>query len=480
MLSFRFNNYEFFEILECEIRVTEANHLVLYYKGCIPEGKNYISTSRIGEQVLLWVKDDEREEKLIFNGILSKLILEKIGGRSICTLEANSFTVLEDEKKYTRVFQDTKKTVNSIIKQIDMKDIFLKSFGDKEWLEKEIPDILIQREQSNFSFLNYLCRELNKELRYSFSREDNHCITIGEKTGNIYKVENEEIKITKTTQKPEIEVTLYNKFYNNFDYLIFEDKQYRILKYKYKYLNGIMHCTYICSMEVFYTKNTWSKDTNLILRGTVVDNTDEAKLGRIKVVFKDDLGEMKNLSWVEVLSPFTSKGTGFHFSPQIGDEVAVVELEQQKLSTIGSHRVFPSDDLTDPKEHFIKNVYGQEIRLKEDLIRLTSIKDKLSLTLTNSIVEIKNGSNSILVTDIGVIIKTAESELRIEDVITAKTNNSSLVLGTGVDIKGESVVIEGNNGSLKIGDALKIKGSMNVSIESSNKVEIKGSKINFS
>ncbi len=31
MLSFRFNNYEFFEILECEIRVTEANHLVLYY-----------------------------------------------------------------------------------------------------------------------------------------------------------------------------------------------------------------------------------------------------------------------------------------------------------------------------------------------------------------------------------------------------------------------------------------------------------------
>lgn len=104
------------------------------------------------------------------------------------------------------------------------------------------------------------------------------------------------------------------------------------------------------------SRKVFFKSSVGVLLGTVIDNEDPEKLGRVKVTFPD-IPDYKETDWIRVAVLMTGSKRGYYFVPEIDDEVLVAfeHANIKKPIVIGSlwsrkdkpHQIHPKNN----KEH---------------------------------------------------------------------------------------------------------------------------------
>lgn len=234
--------------------------------------------------------------------------------------------------------------------------------------------------------------------------------------------------------------------------------------------------------------------------GIVRENYDEENKGKLKVeIFYGEEGMMKT-SWVRAASSYAGDKSGFYALPEIGTEVLVAYINNNKSEpvVIGSlwNDKTPLDDRFPTENNTIKafkTKSGHEVIFDEEddkgSIKLKTIGG-LNMAFTDEDKAFKitdqNGKSQIsLDFENGKIIISAENTLILEaggkSIITLKdgsaeikTDKISLDAAQKLSLKGQNAALEGSGINIKSDANIEAKAGAMLKLEGSAMTELKG------
>ena len=117
---------------------------------------------------------------------------------------------------------------------------------------------------------------------------------------------------------------------------------YRIIEIKHVYEPGDYYNEFVGIPDLFNAAPYI--DTEAIPKGEeqparVIDNNDPKGMGRIRVQFPWQEEKGQKTPWIRLIQPHSGAGKGFHFIPEIGEEVLVSHESQnaEKPFVMGTH-----------------------------------------------------------------------------------------------------------------------------------------------
>lgn len=207
------------------------------------------------------------------------------------------------------------------------------------------------------------------------------------------------------------------------------------------------------------------------VQGTVVENNNDKFKGMVKVEFTVWENGKNMCEWVRLLSPYTGNDYGLYLVPEIGETVLVgfIGGSLKRPFLLGS--LYPSGAAL-VNENFDKKNFRKTLKTKggtEILIQEEQGKQSVTVTTPKGsrfsvddeketcCLSDKDGKNQLLLN-----YKKGELSLEAEKKITLKAGSAELTLdGTGKSFEAKA-------------DKAQIKGTSGVKIETSNKLELKG------
>lgn len=233
---------------------------------------------------------------------------------------------------------------------------------------------------------------------------------------------------------------------------------------------------------------------NGIVTGIVKDNYDKENPGKIKVeLFLGERG--KNVTgWVSVMTPYAGTDFGYYSLPEVGSEVVVAFNMGDRNCPIvigclwnGKNKL-PTDTVTDKnvKKRFItkgKNEILIDDTDNKQVIEIKTAKGKAIIfneEKDNIIIHDKDNKNSIIVSskdgtmtleaEKKIILKAGGENMAVFDgtgkKVTIDSNNIDVKAGQNLNLKGQSVKVDGTN--------VAIKGTGSFKAESSGTTQVKG------
>ncbi len=212
----------------------------------------------------------------------------------------------------------------------------------------------------------------------------------------------------------------------------------------------------------------------IVFIATVTSTKDPMGLGRVQVSLKD-LDKPVEMPWIRMIHSHASKGFGTIMLPEVGDMVAVLRGNGERISSmyiLGS--VHDKKNKPALKDKDGKNNIKQFQTRSKHIIEISDEKGKEKITL-------KTGKGALMVFD----DKASKIHLKIKGLlfemdgkkktITIKADDKIVIDAKKISIKGAmGVDIKGKDISIKSDMNTKIKGGMKVAIEGGVGVDIKG------
>ena len=171
--------------------------------------------------------------------------------------------------------------------------------------------------------------------------------------------------------------------------------------------------------------------------GTVIDNADPDKQGRVKVSIPAIATDQTASIWARVAAPDAGKGRGFLFMPEAGDEVIVSFLNHDPRFPVvlgklhGAKNTLP-DDFQDDKKKGIVTAKGTKIVFAEaDSPSITiSTPGERIITMddkTGKIIVQDKNKNTITLDSNGITIESGKD-------LTLKASGNVKVSGSAIDL----------------------------------------------
>lgn len=212
-----------------------------------------------------------------------------------------------------------------------------------------------------------------------------------------------------------------------------------------------------------------------LVRGTVVDNNDPDKHGRVKVEYTTWEGELKD--WLPVLTPYGGKEYGAYLIPEVGDIVIIGFIGNDLHVPFVMGSLFPSDesfcgDAHDPKNlvRRLKTKGGIQMTLSDE-----SGKEGIQVATPGELtLQMEDEGNTALLSD-----KNGDNKLLID----AQNGEITIEAKTKITLKAGSceIVMDGSSGKLSIScGTLEISADQKTSIAGGPQVEISGQQVKVS
>lgn len=189
--------------------------------------------------------------------------------------------------------------------------------------------------------------------------------------------------------------------------------------------------------------------------GTVTNNQDPEKLGRVKVKFPW-LSDEDESNWARIVSPMAGKEKGIFFLPEVGDEVFVVfqygDINMPYvIGSLWNGVDVPPETNSDGKNNIriIKSRSGHIIKLDD-----TEGKEKIE-----------------------IVDKTEKNMITID----AKDNKISLTTDKDIEIAAPNgkVTVTAKDLEMKSSAATKIEASAGMDLKASGTMNVKGAMVNI-
>ncbi len=236
--------------------------------------------------------------------------------------------------------------------------------------------------------------------------------------------------------------------------------------------------------------------------GTIADNQDPKKLGRVRIHFPWMESDSLMTPWINVVTPYTRENSGIYFVLSVNTRVMVAfegsDVERPYCIGAFFDETYPPDSAwtgdyndKDAKIHAIRTVSGQTIELHDESgkekIRIYDTSNKNEITLDAASGEIKIKATEKLTIEAKDIEIKAQNGIRIEagQGLEQKANEiiseaQTTLEQKAMDIKNEaqtSLEAKATSVEIKANASLKATGGATAEVSSSGVMTVKGSMV---
>ncbi len=454
----------FISITKFEIVKELQNHAVLNVEGVLSFEKNS------DFKPLNWLKKEisalfcdtlkPKDGDYVFFGEIVDVSIINSGKNLFCKLKGKSLSYKMDLNRKTRFFQDTNKTYKDVIDIIskDYKsDIKIKH--DSSITGKKLDSLIIQYDETDWSFLQRVCRKLGSIL---FITSESSSQEIYFKSQGKEKLETDFYEINLSLNNEEIFFeTTSGQLYDIGDKLSIFNKSYLISKIIHRLEGGVIKSQY--SLKEKNLNSTDGGNYNIVslsLKAKVKTDKDEESKGRVKTQFDgDDI--WPNSFYIPVSTPYSSNensgGVGFFSIPEIDESVFVYFPSEKEEDCFISSVLRDKKDqkIENPTHKIWRNRKGREFKITDETISISSKDNEIFINLDDTKIELKNKTTSIILKESEIVVKHEKNEITLD--------KDHIVLQSGasiINIKDDSISFKSSK--ISIDGKTEIKGDTSI------------------
>ncbi len=450
------------DVLDCNIRKAIEEHAILYFSGHIDRGmeENYLKTSFRDIEVKLVIVGEDDDTYTLFCGIAKNVQIHVEGDLRKLSVEAISGSYYLDLVPYTRVFQNSTSTYDTVLKY---NEGYYQNAGHAMTVGngRTIGNLLVQYHETDWEFAKRLASHFNECLVPAYRKQGIHfyfgfpdgktsiglsqeAYTIKKDTGDyLKKARNNQVSLVESDALC-LEVSSRD-VYEIGDSFSFRGQTYYIYEITSR-LNGreLLHHYKLKSkggLRVIrqYNEQMIGASLEAAIEGVSKDT--------VQVVIAAD-GIQSNMKWFPYSTVYSSPdGTGWYCMPEQGDSVRLyMPTEKEKDGYIISavHLPQQGEARSIPDNKSLKSKYGKEV-----------LFTPTSLIFTNNqgmSVEILDEEGIRIISDKAIIMKSDEKievvSMKQSVTVTAPESimlvqgDTSITLKEEIHMKGAQVHIE--------------------------------------
>lgn len=453
----------FLDILELRQEEEINQHGRMFISGHISDGQEeeYLGllTGKVWETVQAVGMDGE--VKTLFTGIVTDFSVSILNDQRKLTLEIMTGSILMDEKKHFRSYQDPSVAYEQIFRETaagyaDSSVSFSRPYS-------EAPrELVLQYEETDWDFLKRLAGRSHqflvpdsrmKGVRIYYAIPQGMPFEIP--AGSRYTVRKDlggyRNKICQGMAVSEADCMEYiiqcREPHRIGDYISLYGMKCYVYKIQSRYEGGeLLHCCYLKREKGIEVPEICNKE----MAGCALDaNITKVKEDKVQVSILGDENAHQTINiWYPYATVYsTPDGTGWYCMPELGDRVRLtIPQHQERDAFVASsvHVETDSPDRKDPSHKVFKSKYQKEVRFTPDSIVITNNK--------GTRIELTDAEGIHIVSAHSIMLEAAE------DLTIASDTGSLIVAGDSfVNFRQKGTSLQLDNGISFIGGNLKIQ-----------------------
>lgn len=465
-------------IYDIELRKGLNVHSVFRFKTRVEKEQVSNYMSQVGKEITVCLdfKDlsssDQDLKKLVFCGFVDN-INATLGFSSVeLEILAKSYSALEDETTYSRIFQNPQKRISDIAdsNRLKLRKCNVDFIGSIK--DKILNQVVVQNQETNYSFLKRLSHELGVSLWIKDTFEDKTTIVMGNSLNIAVELSLEEIlRCQKRRTRESYSLWIVTKKYFEIGRIISfkeDGRRYVIVSMSLRYVNNNLEYSYVLDE---YSEQEDNDKHNVLLKtikfqAKVVSAEDPEHQGRLQVAFVEEgadgvLDMDKNdRYWFPYRTPYSGKNSGMVFVPDVGDLVEVFFSNEECYVSSSKRQNALLEECQNISDKYIGNNFSQRIIWKNDSLELKSFGNQIILNKEK--IEIIVGKSVITITENNIDLKQNNCNVKIDmNNINLHANKEINICSKDLvkvdykncfSVKGNSVAIESSKIDLKSGD----------------------------
>lgn len=463
---------------DIELRKGLNTHSVFCFKTRVEIEQVSDYMSQIGEEITVCLdfKDlsssDQDFKKLVFCGFVDNINANLEFSSVELEVIAKSYSVLEDETTFSRIFQNPQKKISDIAdgERLQLRKCNVDFIGNIK--DTVLKQVVVQNQETNYSFLKRLAHELGVSLWIKDTFEDKTTIVMGSSLNVAVELSLEEIlRCQKRRTRECCSLWIVTKKYFEIGRIIrFKEdgRRYVVVSMYLRYVNNNLEYSYVLDE---YSEKEKNDQHNVLLKSIkfqakVVSAEDPEHQGRLQVAFVEEgtdgvLDMDKNdRYWFPYRTPYSGKNSGIVFLPDVGDVVEVFFSNEDCYISSSKRQNALLEECQNINDKYIGNNFSQRIIWKNDSLELKSFDNQIILNKEK--IEIIVGKSIITITenDIGLqqnncIVKIGMNNINLHADKEISICGKDLVkvdCQKCFSVKGESVAITASKIDLGSGD----------------------------
>lgn len=440
--------FQYGSIFDLKIHKKVNEHSTAFISGSISRDmeEKYLNdiTSNKDTAMKILAVEENGEEKVLFQGIVTGFRLGSVNGYKTLSLELKSATYLMDTSRHIRAFQDKEADYADLIAEL------MKGYENANYLMKEahskIQEFILQYQETDWEFIKRLAgrkqsfivpADLYPGVRFYFGMpvQDVHDIS-----------ESDEYQIQVTDGGYPCYIIKTRESYAIGNEIHFLSRKLYIEEIESSYEGKeLVHTCYMKPKAGFFKDAAF----NYLQIGASLDATVlEVEKDRVRIKIEKDENSSNSYEWWFPYSTVYSSpdGSGWYCMPEIGDRVRVyLPSEKENGAFVISAVHMEEGGLRDqPSKKFFRNREGKEIRLTPDAIMMTN-NQGMSIELDDQKGILLTCDKSVLIKAIGDIdISSSESTLSLfaADSVKIMQGRTALIVDEDISFKGGKLKIQ--------------------------------------
>ncbi|MDR1245677.1 MAG: phage late control D family protein [Clostridiales Family XIII bacterium] len=371
-------------ILSLSLSVRPNEHAVLRLSGYCSEEEGFnplVSRSCENDAVELYEEEDDGK-KLLFRGIAGEIEMSAEGGMYRVYLTVYSHSILLDEEKKSRSFQDTEMTYDALFRAVseDTGILLHKGAGEK------IKTPATRYKETDFEFLSRMAGRLNTSVYPDVLTPNLHIglpggtsEDLGSDAGygmnkDIERYMREKANGADLNDIDLVSFTVSDKKHRRIgDVLVFKGRPFGIVALSAELVRGELVYTYTLAEESYiYSEDKPSPLKGMSLEGKVIERQDET----VKLHLDIDETQDKERAYSYPYAPIT--GRAMYAMPVVGEKVRLYFPDGREENAFVQDCVRGNGDTcentADPNVRYFRSEYGPELMMAPSKLHFKETK----------------------------------------------------------------------------------------------------------
>ncbi len=471
-LELGIQQYTIKALRELEIKERLNEHISLHMTALLYDvhKDTQLYDTKAGTQIILQQK--QQETKLLFQGVVRKIAIEKKQGVYFLTIDALSNTYLLDIKRVSQSFQNINMSYIDMIKKV-IEPYQGSDVIDNVTQGKPIGSFIMQYLETDWAFIKRMASHFQAAI-VPFALTDKPKFTIGMPKGEFigdlsryhYRIEKDIEKYLKSSQNtnPNLKeldsIVFYIETDKNFmigDIASFQNMTLYIKEKTAKMVQGLLVYEYALSSENSFSQDRLyhQKIIGLSLKGRVLEAIEDTVKVHLEI---DEEEPPKQEAYpFPYTTVYTAEGnSGWYCMPEVDDTVLIYFPTKEEKDGVGMNALRVqgkgSDKISDPEVKYFRTKNGKELKFSPEEILITCCNGTDEKTGEKHVIYMrlheKNGieiasTEPILIkSDQNIDLQAGEQIFFVaKEEILFKCKTSQITINQMIDIAGKEVRI---------------------------------------
>lgn len=460
-----FTPFSFTDLQQVEIHKVPSEHARAKIVGTVETslGERYEQMNLTGVPATIGVQDDGGGETFIFKGILEELSVYNEGGTLTVSAELISSSVLMDQNRKSRTFQDASMTYDEMLHFID-KDYAEFNFVMTKGNGESLKDLVIQYRETDWEFAKRMASHFETVITPAYEQEGTkYWFGIPNRGGSvsptpisyrkrktvgdyIYKEANE---VSGIGEKDAVYYEIKDReVYEIGQKISFQGENLYVYEI-HSYLEGgeLIHWYTLREENGFKVPKQYNeRQIGTSLEGSIL----EIQQDQVKVhVWVDESQDKATAKWFPYSSVYSSPdGTGWYAMPEENDAIRLYIPDEKETNGYIISAVHlessASDERVNPDNKSLMTKYHKEVLFTPNSLTFTNNKGMSIEILDEEGITIISDKKITIIADESVAIASTTADLQViaPENITMMQGNTQINLEENVVFAGAQLNVQ--------------------------------------